>query len=127
MPEGPRYYPADQVTDQHIRDAAAELIREQALLMYEQEVPHAVAVSITEFKERSADMTYIAATIFVERESQKGILIGKRGSALKALGRRARSELEALLGTQVYLDLWVKVLKDWRKDENALKRLGYAE
>lgn len=127
LPEGPRYYPADQITDQHIRAAAAELIREQALLMYEQEVPHAVAVSISEFKERSADMTYIAATIFVERESQKGILIGKRGSALKSLGRQARSELEALLGTQVYLDLWVKVLKNWRKDENALKRLGYAE
>jgi GTP-binding protein Era len=82
---------------------------------------------VTEFKERSADMTYIAATVFVERESQKAILIGGGGSALKELGKRARKELEPLVGTRVYLDLWVKVLKNWRKDENALRRLGYDE
>ena len=125
LPYGPRYYPAEQLTQTQIRDNAAELIREQVLLMYEQEVPHAVVVKVMEFKERSPDLTYIAATIFVERDSQKRILIGSKGSALKELGRRARAELEAMLGTRVYLDLWVKVLKNWRKDESALRRLGY--
>ncbi|GAB4470139.1 MAG: hypothetical protein Kow00124_06010 [Anaerolineae bacterium] len=125
LPEGPRYYPPDQLTDTHLRENAAELIREQVLLRYEQEVPHAVAVQIEEFKERSDNMTYIRATIFVEKDSQKAILIGKKGAALKELGQAARAELEALLGTQVYLDLWVKVLKNWRRDPRALRRLGY--
>ncbi len=125
LPYGPRYYPADQLTDTRLRDSAAEAIREQVLLMFDQEVPHAAAVVVEQFKERSKTMTYIAATIYVERESQKGILIGKQGNALKELGRRSRAELEQMLGTQVYLDLWVKVLKNWRKDEQALRRLGY--
>lgn len=127
LPEGPRYYPADLLTETQVRDNVAELIREQALMLYEEEVPHSLAVQVTQFKERSADMTYIAATIFVERDSQKSIVIGKRGAALKQLGKQARAELEAMLGTQVYLDLWVKVMKNWRKDENALRRLGYEE
>ena len=125
LPRGPRYYPADQLTDMQLRDNAAEIIREQVLLLYDQEVPHSVAVQVDQFKERSADMTYIAATIYVERESQKKILIGSGGSALKEVGRRAREQLEAILGTRVYLELWVKVLKNWRKDEKALRRLGY--
>lgn len=125
MPPGPRYFPADFLTQTQLRESAAELIREQVLLLYEQEVPHAVAVKVDEFKERSADLTYISATIFVERDSQKAILIGKRGAALKVLGKSARSALESMLETKVYLDLWVKVMKNWRKDEDALKRLGY--
>ncbi len=125
LPRGPRYYPADQLTDMQLRDNAAEIIREQVLLLYDQEVPHSVAVQVDQFKERSADLTYIAATIYVERESQKKILIGSGGAALKEVGRRAREQLEAILGTRVYLELWVKVLKNWRKDERALRRLGY--
>lgn len=125
LPRGPRYYPADQLTDMQLRDNAAEIIREQVLLLYDQEVPHSVAVQVDQFKERSADLTYIAATIYVERESQKKILIGSGGAALKEVGRRAREQLEAILGTRVYLELWVKVLKNWRKDEKALRRLGY--
>ncbi len=125
LPNGPRFYPADQLTETQLRESAAELIREQVLLMYEQEIPHSVAVTVNEFKERDEDMTYIAATIFVERESQKRIVIGSGGQALKELGQRARSELETMLGSRVYLDLWVKVMKNWRKDEHALRRLGY--
>ncbi len=125
LPRGPRYYPADQLTDTELRDNAADLIREQALLQFEQEVPHSVAVQVEQFKERSGGVTYIAATIYVERDSQKRILIGAKGSALKALGQSARQELERVLGTRVYLDLWVKVMKNWRKDQKALRRLGY--
>jgi GTP-binding protein Era len=127
LPEGPRFYPADRLTETQVRDTVAEIIREKVLLQYEDEVPHSVAVQVTQFKERSEDLTYIAATIFVERDSQKRILIGKGGSALKELGRRARAEIEPMLGTQVFLELWVKVLKNWRRDESALRRLGYEE
>ena len=88
-------------------------------------MPHSVAVQVEQFKERSGGVTYIAATIYVERDSQKRILIGAKGSALKALGQSARQELERVLGTRVYLDLWVKVMKNWRKDQKALRRLGY--
>ena len=125
LPAGPRYFPADILTQTQLRDNVAEVIREQALHLYEQEVPHALAVKVEEFKERSANLTYIAATIYVERDSQKAILIGKKGEALKQLGKLARAELEPMLGTRVYLELWVKVLKNWRKDETALKRLGF--
>lgn len=126
LPEGPRYYPADQLTDQQWREAAAEVVREKVLLNLRQEVPHAVAVQVEEFKERSANLTYIGATIYVERDSQKGILIGHGGSMLKTIGAQAREELQEMLGTKVYLELWVKVLKNWRKDDNALQRLGYS-
>jgi GTP-binding protein Era len=125
LPPGPRYYPSDQLTDTLLRDNVAEIIREKVMLLFEQEVPHSVAVQVDQFKERSEQMTYIAATIYVEKESQKGILIGKQGQMLKKLGQMARPEIEAMLGTRVYLELWVKVLKNWRKDERALKRLGY--
>lgn len=126
LPEGPRYYPADQVTDIRTRDLAAELIREGALSLLHHEVPHAVAVMVDEFKERSQDLVYISATIFVEKESQKGILIGSRGSMLKRIGAEARAEIERVLGLQVYLDLWVKVRPRWRHDDRALRRFGYA-
>jgi GTP-binding protein Era len=125
LPVGPRYYPADQLTDMHLRESVAEIIREKALMLLEQEVPHAVAVQVEEFKERREDLTYISATIYVERDSQKGILIGHQGRMLKQLGLMARPEIEQMLGTKVYLELWVKVLKNWRKDERALRRLGY--
>jgi GTP-binding protein Era len=125
LPEGPRYYPADQLTDQQLRDAAAEIVREKVLLLLRDEVPHAVAVQVDDFKERSERLTYIGATIYVEKDSQKGIVIGKGGKTLKQIGANARPEIEDVLGTKVYLELWVKVLKNWRKDDNALRRLGY--
>jgi GTP-binding protein Era len=126
LPEGPPFYPADQLTDTHLRDNAAEIIREKVLYLYEQEIPHSVAVLVDEFKERSEDMTYIRATVVVERDSQKGILIGQGGQSLKRLGQLARPDLEELVGTRVYLDLWVKVWKNWRKNESMLRRLGYS-
>ena len=126
LPLGPRYYPEDQVTDQTLRAIAAELIREQVLRFTHQEVPHAVAVLVDEFKERSTNLTYIHATVVVERESQKGILLGEGGQMIKRISTAARQEIERLVGTQVYLELWVKVWKKWRKDEADLRRLGYA-
>jgi GTP-binding protein Era len=125
LPEGPRYYPGDQITDQTEREIAAELIREQVLRYTRQEVPHAVAVVVEEFKAHSETLTYIGANIFVERESQKGIIIGKRGAMLRKIGAAARPQIERLTGTKVYLDLWVKVSEGWRKDERQLRRLGY--
>ncbi len=125
LPLGPRYYPAEQLTETRLRDSVAEIIREKVLLLYEQEIPHSVAVVVNEFKERSGDLIYISATIFVEKPSQKGILIGKGGEMLKQVGQKARSEMEEVLGAQVFLDLWVKVLRNWRKDKKHLRRLGY--
>ena len=125
LPEGPRYYPGTQVTDQTEREIAAELVREQVLRHTRQEVPHAVAVVVEEFKERENDVVYVAANIFVERDSQKGIIIGRRGQMLRRIGAAARREIERMTGGQVYLDLWVKVRKGWRRDEKELRRLGY--
>lgn len=125
LPLGPRYYPADQVSEVNMRFLAAEVIREKIMLHTEQEVPHAVAVEVESFKERSDNMSYISAVIYVERESQKGILIGKNGSMIRLIGSEARQELEAMIGTQVYIDLRVKVLKNWRNDEALMQRLGY--
>jgi GTP-binding protein Era len=125
LPEGPRYYPGDQVTDQTERQIAAELIREQVLRYTRQEVPHAVAVVVEKFKERESGAIYVAATIFVERESQKGIIIGRQGQMLRQIGSAARQEIERMTSGRVYLDLWVKVRKGWRRDERELRRLGY--
>jgi GTPase len=125
LPEGPRFYPADQVTDQSERFIAAELIREQVLLHLHQEVPHAIAVQVQDFKERDNGVLYIAANIFTERESQKGIVIGSRGSMLKQIGSASRQSLEAFFERQVYVDLWVKVRQDWRTNQTYLKQLGY--
>lgn len=126
LPEGPRYYPADQVTDLFMRDIAAELIREQVLLQIREEIPHGVAVQVEEFKERETGLIYINATVFVERENHKKIVIGARGSMLRDIGAAARKEIERMLGTRVYLDLWVKAAPKWRSDEAALRRFGYA-
>ncbi len=125
LPEGPRYYPGDQVTDQTEREIAAELIREQVLRYTRQEVPHAVAVVVEEFKEQESGVVYVAANVFVERDTQKGIIIGRRGQMLRQIGTAARQEIERLTGGRVYLDLWVKVRKGWRRDEMELRRLGY--
>ena len=126
LPEGPRYYPAEQVTDQQERFMAAELVREQVLLHLRQEVPHAIAVAVNEFKERRDNLTYISATIYVERETQKGIVLGRDGQMLKRIGQSARRSIEELLGTRVYLDLWVKVRPKWRSKDEELRRLGYS-
>lgn len=126
LPEGPRYYPPDQLTDQNMRFIVAELIREQVLRFVHQEVPHAVAVAVEEWKQRQEDLTYIGANVFVEKDSQKGIVIGEGGRMLKRIGRAAREEIEQLVGNRVYLELWVKVRAKWRRDEQELRRLGYA-
>ena len=115
----------EQVTDSYERDIAADLIREACLNHLRDEVPHGVGVRIDEFKERENGMLYIAATVFVERESQKGIVIGEGGKMLKAIGSAARQEIEAMGGRAVFLELRVKVLKDWRNDEDLMRRLGY--
>jgi GTPase len=115
----------EQVTDSYERDIAADLIREACLLNLRDEVPHGVGVRVDEFAERENGMLYIAATIFVERNSQKGILIGEGGKMMKTIGSQARREIEEMGGRKVFLELRVKVLKDWRNDENAMLRLGY--
>jgi GTP-binding protein Era len=126
LPLGPRYYPEDQITDQQLRFMAAELVREQVLRHMRQEIPYSVAVVVDQFKERSPELTYISANVFVERDTQKGMILGQGGKMIKRIGRDARSEIERLLGTRVYLELWVKVRKKWRKDEKELQRLGYS-
>ena len=125
LPEGPLYYPPDQVTDRQERDIASELIRAQVLLHLRQEVPHSVAVAIEQYDERTNGTVHIAATIYVERDSQKGILIGSGGRRLKQIGADARHEIQRMLDARVFLELRVKVRKDWRSDERELKRLGY--
>ncbi|HEY9898257.1 MAG TPA: GTPase Era [Pantanalinema sp.] len=126
MPVGVPFYAEDEVTDQTERGIAGELVREAVLRLTSDEVPHAVAVRVDEFKEREDGNAYIQATIFVERESQKGILIGEKGSKLKEIGRTARIAIEKSLDRKVYLELWVKVLPNWRKQAKNLKQLGYA-
>lgn len=125
LPPGPRFYPADQITDQPLRFMAGELVREQVLHHLYQEVPHWIAVAVEEFEERREDLTYIEATIYVAKESQKAIVIGQGGKMLKAIGREARIEIERLLGSKVYLDLWVKIRQRWPQDEVALRHLGF--
>ena len=104
---------------------AAELVREQVLRNTRQEVPHAVAVVVDEFKERENDAVYLAATVYVEKDSQKGIIIGKNGAKLKQIGTRSREQIEQLLGTKVFLKLFVRIQKNWRKDTKAIRKFGY--
>ena len=113
------------VTDQPERLIAAEMVREKVLELTRDEVPHAVAVDVEEMTTRPRGDIYIRATIYVERDSQKGIVIGNRGSMLREIGQRARHDIEVMLGTKVYLDLWVKVRKDWRNRDAVLKSLGF--
>jgi GTP-binding protein Era len=125
LPFGPRYYPEEQLSDQHLRFMAAELIREQVLRCLRDEVPHSVAVVVEEFTERSEDLTYVSATLLVERDTHKSILLGQGGAMIKRISQGARREIERLLEGRVYLELWVKVRKKWRSDEDELRRLGY--
>ena len=126
LPEAPPYFDTDQITDRSERFLAGEKIREKILQFYKQEIPYAVQVEVEEFKE-SEKLIRIRAEIFVERNSQKGILIGRGGQALKRVGRAAREDLEQLFGKKIFLELFVKVRKDWRKDENWLRRFGYKQ
>jgi GTPase len=124
LPEGPRLFPADQYTDLSEREQVAELVREKVLLNTQQEVPHGVAIEVEEWEQRG-ERLYIRATINVEREGQRAIIIGEQGQMLKKIGSAARYEIERLLDRQIYLDLWVKVRKDWRSDPSSLRWLGY--
>lgn len=125
LTEGPFFYPAEMVTDQPEVFVAGEIIREKVLHLTREEIPHAVAVVIEQMQQRPNGVLYIAGVIYVERDSQKGIIIGKKGGMLKEIGKLARQELEAIFGSRVYLELWVKVKKDWRDDEQILRSLGY--
>jgi len=125
LPVRPAEFPEEQLTDLYEREIAIELIREAALIFLSQEVPHALAVRLDEFTERGEQGAFIAATLFVERESQKGIVIGEGGAMLKKIGSAARKEIEAMSGRKVFLELRVKVAKNWRDDEDALRRFGY--
>jgi len=126
LPEGPQLFPEDMITDLPERFLAAELIREKIFRLTREEIPYATAVEVEEFREEEGkDLIRIRAIIQVERESQKGVLIGKKGHMLKEIGKQAREEMEALFGARVFLELWVKVEKDWREDPRALRRLGY--
>ncbi|MBP2645741.1 MAG: GTP-binding protein Era-like-protein [Firmicutes bacterium] len=122
---GPKYYPEDMITDQPERMLIAELIREKVLHCTREEIPHAIAVEIEEIIVRPNEDLYIRAVIYVERDSQKGIVIGAGGQVLKEVGQKARLDIENLLGSKAFLDLWVKVKKDWRNRSGVLKNLGY--
>jgi GTP-binding protein Era len=125
LPVRPPEYPEEQLTDLFEREIAAELIREAALIFLRDEVPHALAVRMDEFTERGEEGAFISATLFVERESQKGIVIGEGGAMLKKIGSAARKEIEAMSGRKVFLELRVKLSKNWRDDDDALRRFGY--
>ena len=125
LSEGPKYYDDDTVTDQYERSMAAEIIREKIIRNTSEEVPHAVAVEIQEWKEKKKGLVSISATIYVEREGQKGIIIGKKGAMLKTIGSQARRDIERLISSRVFLELWVKVKKGWRDDKKMLQSLGY--
>lgn len=127
LPEGPQFYPADQVTDHPERFIISELIREKVLHLTREEVPHSIAVVIENIEKRESNAIFIQAAIIAERKSQKGILIGKQGSMLKNIGKDARKDIEALLGSKVYLELWVKVQKDWRNKQSQLLEYGFRE
>lgn len=125
LPEGPQYYPEDTKTTEPIEDRIREIIREKAIFLTYQEIPYSIAVALEEFYEKE-NIFYIRAIIFVEKDSQKGIIIGKNGKKLKEIGTLAREELEALLGKKVYLDLWVKVKEKWRKKARWVEELVYS-
>ncbi|WP_160721761.1 GTPase Era [Bacillus sp. USDA818B3_A] len=128
LPEGPQYYPADQVTDHPERFIITELIREKALHLTREEIPHSLAVVLDKMERQpNKDIIHVMATVIVERDSQKGIIIGKQGSMLKEIGKRARVDIENLLGSKVFLELWVKVQKDWRNRMSQLRDYGFNE
>lgn len=125
LPEGPKYYPDDIVTDQIERFMVAEVVREKVMQQTEEEIPHSTATEVLQWSERKDGVIFITVNIYVERKGQKGIIIGKEGARLKAIGTAARIEIEQLLGTKVFLELWVKVRKDWRSNNLMLSELGF--
>ncbi|WP_067621973.1 GTPase Era [Alicyclobacillus acidiphilus] len=127
LPDGPKYYPDDMVTDYPESFIISEIIREKVLQFTHEEIPHSVMVEIESMERRASDTVYVNATIYTERDSQKGILIGKQGQMLKRVGELARRELEALLGNRMYLELWVKVKRDWRNRPSLLRQFGFHE
>ncbi|MDK4179244.1 GTPase Era [Staphylococcus pseudintermedius] len=127
LPEGPQYYPDGQISDHPEQFVVSELIREKVLQTTSEEIPHAIGVNVERMTQESEDRVHIEAVIYVERDSQKGIVIGKGGKKLKEVGKRARLDIEHLLGSKVYLDLWVKVQKDWRNKSSFIKQMGYVE
>lgn len=127
LPEGPQYYPADQITDHPERFIAGELIREKVLELTREEVPHSVAVVVDRIHREDAEKVLVQATIVVERNSQKGIIIGKGGKMLKQIGVKARKDIELMLGDKVYLELWVKVQPNWKDRQVDLQALGYKQ
>ncbi|MCE5757362.1 GTPase Era [Staphylococcus pseudintermedius] len=127
LPEGPQYYPDGQISDHPEQFVVSELIREKILQTTSEEIPHAIDVNVERMTQESEDRVHIEAVIYVERDSQKGIVIGKGGKKLKEVGKRARLDIEHLLGSKVYLDLWVKVQKDWRNKSSFIKQMGYVE
>ena len=127
LPEGPAFYDPDQITDLYEREIAVDLIRESLLKNLDDEIPHAIAVRIEEYKDRSETNSYINATLLLDRESHKGIVIGKGGEMIKKISSDARREIEKLTGRKIYLELRVKVMKNWRNDENLLRQMGIAK
>ena len=127
LPEGPQYYPADQITDHPEYFVVSELIREKILQLTQEEIPHSVAVTVDKMQKDEFDKVHVYANIIVERKSQKGIIIGKGGRLLKEIGTRARRDIQQLFGNKVYLELWVKVEKDWRKRKSNLQEYGYRD
>ena len=125
LPEGPQYYPEDEVTDQPERVVAAEFIREKIFRLTREEIPHSTAVEVEEMKTRPNGDVFLRATIYVERESQKGIIIGAKGAMLKEIGQQARLDMENIFGSRFFVDLWVKVKNDWRNKEGSLRMFGY--
>ncbi|MEK7291509.1 MAG: GTPase Era [Planctomycetota bacterium] len=125
LPEGEPFYPEDYMTDYNERFMASEIIREKVFEFYGEEIPYSTTVDIEEFKERGEGKDFIKAIIYVERDSQKGIIIGENGKAIKRVGVIAREEIEKQSGRKVYLELWVKVMEKWRKDKSKLRKLGY--
>ncbi|MFW3590862.1 GTPase Era [Staphylococcus caprae] len=127
LPEGPKYYPDDQISDHPEQFVVSEIIREKILHLTSEEIPHAIGVNVDRMIKEDEDRVRIEATIYVERDSQKGIVIGKGGKKLKEVGKRARHDIEMLLGSKVYLELWVKVQRDWRNKVNFIRQIGYIE
>ncbi len=127
LPEGPQLFPDDMVTDQPERQVCAEIIREKLLLCLDKEIPHGTAVEITKFSERESEIIDVEATIFCEKNSHKGIIIGKNGAMLKKISTLARKDIETFMGTKVYLETWVKVKENWRDNVNFIRNVGYTE
>ena len=127
LPEGPKYYPDNQISDHPEQFVVSEIIREKILHLTSEEIPHAIGVNVDRMIKEDEDRVRIEATIYVERDSQKGIVIGKGGKKLKEVGKRARRDIEMLLGSKVYLELWVKVQRDWRNKLNFIRQIGYVE